>query len=72
MPTRGAAYALLAKTYAQHKKWDEAAECLYWIIEGDGKGLYDLVEDYGDNFRESTENNRESLYEIQFQWRWAR
>ena len=65
-PTRGAAYALLAKTYAQNKKWDEAAECLYWIIEGDGKGLYDLVEDYGDNFRESTENNRESLYEIQF------
>lgn len=65
-PTRGSAYALLAKTYAQHKKWTDAARCLDWIIEGEGKALYDLVDDYGDNFRESTENNRESLYEIQF------
>ena len=65
-PTRGAAYALLAKAYAQHHKWDEAAEALKWIVEGEGKPLYDLVSDYDDNFRESTENNRESLYEIQF------
>lgn len=65
-PTRGSAYALLAKTYAQHHKWAEATEALKWIIEGEGKALYDLVGDYGDNFRETTENNCESLYEIQF------
>jgi len=65
-PTRGSAYALLAKTYAQHHKWTEAETALKWIIEGEGKALYDLVSDYGDNFRESTENNCESLYEIQF------
>ncbi len=65
-PTRGSAYALLAKTYMQHKKWNEAAEALKWIIEGEGKSLYSLVGDYGDNFNEATEFNKESLYEINF------
>lgn len=65
-PTKGAAYALLAKTYAQHHKWTEAKNCLHWIIEGDGKNHYDLVANYGDNFSNKTENNRESIFEIQF------
>lgn len=65
-PTRGAAYALLAKTYMQHKKYAEAANALKWIIEGEGKALYDLVADYGDNFKEDTEFNKESLFEINF------
>lgn len=65
-PTLGSAYALLAKTYMQHKKWNEAANALKWICEGEGKGIYHLMDNYADNFREETENNAESLFEIQF------
>ena len=65
-PTLGSAYALLAKTYAQHHKWAEAADALKWICEGEGRSIYSLMSDYGDNFREETENNAESLFEIQF------
>lgn len=65
-PTKGAAYGLLAKVYAQHHKWEDAARCLEWIIEGEGKALYDLEPDWQDNFSNKTENNRESLYEIHF------
>lgn len=65
-PTKGAAYALLAKTYAQHHKWEEAKKCLEWIVDGEGKNLYDLTENYGDNFSNKTENNKESIYEIHF------
>lgn len=65
-PTKGAAYGLLAKTYAQHHKWEEARKCLEWIIDGEGKKYYDLVANYGDNFSNKTENNKESLYEIHF------
>lgn len=65
-PTRGAAYGLLAKVYMQHKKWDEAEKCLNWIVEGEGKGIYHLEDNWQDNFSCKTENNTESLYEIQF------
>lgn len=65
-PTKGAAYGLLAKIYAQHKKWDKAAECLEWLIEGEGKNHYALCDNWEDNFSNHKENNRESLYEIQF------
>ncbi|MDR2057475.1 MAG: RagB/SusD family nutrient uptake outer membrane protein [Dysgonamonadaceae bacterium] len=65
-PTKGAAYGLLAKTYMQHHKWPEAIACFEWLIDGEGKNYYDLTADYGDNFRNTTENNKESLYEIQF------
>ena len=64
--TKGAAYALLAKTYAQHHKWDDAKRCLEWLIDGDGKKYYDLVSNWSDNFNPLTENNKESLFEIQF------
>ena len=65
-PTKGAAYALLAKVYAQWHKWEEARQCLEWLIEGKGASYYDLVADYGDNFNNKTENNKESIYEIHF------
>ena len=65
-PTKGSAYGLLAKVYAQHHKWDDAAKCLKWIIEDDGKTIYDLEPKWQDNFNCNTENNKESLYEIQF------
>lgn len=65
-PTKGAAYALLAKIYMQHHKYSDAIKCFQWLVDGNGKNYYDLVTDYGDNFNDATENNKESLYEIQF------
>ena len=65
-PTKGAAYALLAKVYAQWHKWAEAQACLEWLIEGEGATMYDLMSDYGANFSNKTENNQESIYEIHF------
>lgn len=65
-PTKGSAYGLLAKVYAQHHNWEKAAECLKWIIEGEGKNIYSLEPEWQNNFSNKTENNTESLYEIQF------
>lgn len=65
-PTKGSAYALLAKVYMQHHKWQDAIKPLAWLIDGEGKNYYDLVANYADNFKNSTENNKESLFEIQF------
>lgn len=65
-PTKGAAYGLLAKAYAQHHKWEEAKKCLEWLVDGEGKNYYDLTANWADNFSNYTENNKESLYEIQF------
>lgn len=65
-PTKGAAYGLLAKAYAQHHKWEEASEYLEWLIDGEGKNYYDLEPNWENNFSNHTENNKESLYEIHF------
>lgn len=65
-PTKGAAYGLLAKAYAQHHKWEEARGCLEWLIDGEGKNHYDLVSNWENNFSNHTENNKEALYEIHF------
>lgn len=64
--TKGAAYALLAKVYMQNHKYQDAIKCFEWLVDGEGSSHYDLVEDYGDNFRDTTENNKESIMEIQF------
>ena len=64
--TRGAAYALLGKAYLQQHKYQQAATAFEWLITGQGQGLYDLMPNYADNFRHITENNIESVYEIQF------
>jgi len=65
-PTKGSAYGLLAKVYAQQHKWEDAKRCLEWLVDGDGKGLYDLVSNWADNFNPTKENNVESVFEIQF------
>ncbi|WP_442845767.1 RagB/SusD family nutrient uptake outer membrane protein [Leeuwenhoekiella sp. H156] len=65
--TRGAAYALLGKTHLQQQQYTEAAAAFEWLVEGPGAGVYDLTENYRDNFLISTENNVESVFEIQFQ-----
>ncbi|MBC8034487.1 MAG: RagB/SusD family nutrient uptake outer membrane protein [Chitinophagaceae bacterium] len=64
--TKGAAYALLGKAYLQQRKYQQALDALNWLVEGAGTANYDLVSNYADNFRINTENNRESVFEIQF------
>jgi tetratricopeptide (TPR) repeat protein len=61
--TSGAAAALLGKCYMQLHRWAEAEAEFAKII---ASGKYDLVQNYGDNFKHTTENNIESLFEIQF------
>ena len=65
--TKGAAYALLAKAYMQQQKYTESLTPLQWLVEGEGKTVYSLVPNYRDNFLITTENNRESVFEWQFQ-----
>lgn len=64
--TKGAAQAMLGKTYMQQRKWNEAKTAFDYLVTGAGKGYYDLVNNYQDNFRAENENNRESVFEIQF------
>ena len=64
--TKGAAYALLGKVYMQEHKWQQAKDALQWLVEGPGNAIYDLVPNYADNFSPTTENNKESILEIQF------
>lgn len=60
--TKGAAYALAAKAFLYENKWDK-------VLEYTGKvkdlGVYDLMADYEANFRKETQNNAESVWEIQ-------
>lgn len=67
--TKGAAYALLGKAYLQQLKNQQAVEAFRWLVDGEGKGLYDLVTNFHDNFDHTTENNKESVFEIQFKMR---
>jgi hypothetical protein len=67
--TKGAAYALLGKAHLQQRDYPQAATALSWLVTGPGAALYSLVPNYADNFRHTTENNRESVFEIQFKMR---
>ncbi|NIJ52130.1 RagB/SusD family nutrient uptake outer membrane protein [Dyadobacter arcticus] len=66
--TRGAAMGLLGKAYLQQNKNQEAITALAFFITGEGKGLYTLTANYQDNFKAATENNSESVYEVQFRF----
>ncbi len=59
--TKGAALGLLAKTYLFQEKWQLALNAATQT-EGLGYGLTNL---YRDNFEVETENNQESVFEIQ-------
>lgn len=64
--TKGAALAFRAKCYMQMHQWAEAKNDLQWLVDGAGSQYYDLVDNYEDNFRVDTENNIESVFEIQY------
>lgn len=63
----GAAAGYYARALMQRHKYSEALPVLKDIINGK-YGKYELMKNYGDNFREGSkyENNAESLFEIQF------
>ncbi len=60
--TRGAAQALKAKVHLYQQEWDQA-----YALAGDvmSSGLYDLMENYADVWREVGENKEESVFEVQ-------
>ncbi|WP_420151162.1 RagB/SusD family nutrient uptake outer membrane protein [Spirosoma sp.] len=62
-PTKWAAAGMLAKAYIFQKKWAEAKTLLEAIV---ASGQYRLMDRYHDNHRASTNNNAESIFEIQF------
>ena len=65
--TSGAAAGYYARALMMRHKYSEALAVLKNIIAGQ-YGTYQLMENYGDNFREGPEyeNNAESLFEIQY------
>jgi hypothetical protein len=64
--TKGAAYALLGKICMMMHDWTGAKEAYDEIVINDGKKYYGLTDLYRDNFKHTTENNIESVFEIQF------
>jgi len=64
--TKGAAYALLGKTYLQQNLYQQALDAFAYLVTGAGATTYNLTADYRDNFIISKENNIESVFEIQF------
>lgn len=60
--TKGAALALAAKAQLYAKNYNEVLNYTARIKE---LGIYALMPDYEDNFRENTQNNSESVWEIQ-------
>jgi starch-binding outer membrane protein, SusD/RagB family len=60
--TRGAALGLIAKTKLYQKDW---AGVLETINDIKALGIYNLMPEYLDNFTVTTQNNAESVWEIQ-------
>jgi len=69
--TKGAAIGYLGKAYLYQEKWEEAVNQFSLLTTPDGMPKapynYDLLADYQDNFMPGSDNNIESLFEIQNQ-----
>jgi starch-binding outer membrane protein, SusD/RagB family len=61
--SKWAAGATLAKAYLFQKKYAEAKTLLEAIV---ASGQYKLVDRYHDNFKATTNNNAESIFEVQY------
>ena len=59
--TSGAALALLGRAQLQQAKWGPASQSFAQVIPG-----YQLMGNYGDNFLDANDNNRETIFEVQF------
>lgn len=60
--TKGAALAFLGKSYLFNNKYQEASDAFRQVMNMG----YGLMDNYEDNFTEAFENNKESIFEIQF------
>lgn len=60
---RGAALALEGRVHLMQGNWEEARAAFQSVID---LNEYELVDNYFDNFMEETENNAESIFEVQF------
>jgi len=60
--TKGAAYGMLAKAHLYQQEWQQTLDAIQQV---DDLGLYNLQPVYKNNFIDSTQNNSESLFEIQ-------
>jgi len=60
--TKGAALALLAKTYLFEQKWALAASTAQAV---DNLGIYTLLPVFSDNFSSATKNNSEGVFSVQ-------
>jgi tetratricopeptide (TPR) repeat protein len=69
--TKGAAIGMLGKAYVYQKNWAEAEKAFKQLAQPNGTAqapyTYDLMPKFEDNFSKSTDNNMESLFEIQNQ-----
>ena len=63
--TKGAAYAMLGKSYMQQRKYSQAQTAFQWLVTGPGSSTYTLVSNYQSNFIQTAENNAESVFEWQ-------
>ncbi|MEL6922494.1 MAG: RagB/SusD family nutrient uptake outer membrane protein [Bacteroidota bacterium] len=62
--TKGAALAYLAKVHLTRREYVDARDRAKEVME---TGVYELMDNYQDNFELSTsDNNRESIFQIQF------
>jgi len=61
--TKWSALTYLGKAQVFQKKWADAKTNLLQVYTGSGKSL---VKEYHDNFRTVTNNNTESIFEVQF------
>lgn len=64
--TKGAAMSLLGKVYLTQKKWDLAAQKLKEVIDQTSLNKYQLLPSYANVFGIANENNKESIFEVQF------
>lgn len=61
--TKGAALGFLGKSYLFNNKFAEASAKFKDVMN---LNVYELMPNYADNFTEAKENNKESVFEIQF------
>lgn len=64
--TKGAATGMLGKAHLYRQNWQSAADEFEDVVALADQGVYGLMEDYIDNFSPLSENNKESLFEVQF------
>jgi tetratricopeptide (TPR) repeat protein len=60
--TKGAAWGLLAKAHLYQEEWEAVLEAIEAV---EALGIYSLEPVYRNNFLDSTQNNSESIFEIQ-------